>query len=61
MSDDLINAVAAFITEDPDIFLEKKSRGLFYNINKRKKEGRSRSKKDSTIDPVTYDDMNNWD
>lgn len=38
--------------------MEKK--GLFYNINKRKKSGKSRSKKDSTIDPKTYKQMKNW-
>lgn len=30
---------------------------LYRNINKRKKAGTSRSKKDSTIDKKTYDQM----
>jgi len=32
---------------------------LYRNINKRKKAGTSRSKKDSTIAPKTYSDMKN--
>ena len=32
---------------------------LYRNINKRKKAGTSRSKKDSTIDPKIYSDMKN--
>ena len=32
---------------------------LYRNINKRKKAGTSRSKKDSTIDPKTYRKMKN--
>lgn len=36
------------------------SQGLFANINKRKKKGVSRSKKDSTIDQDTYEDMKRW-
>ena len=31
--------------------------GLYYNINKRKKAGTSRSKKDSTISPQAYANM----
>lgn len=31
--------------------------GLYSNINKRKAEGTSRSKKESTIDPKTYSIM----
>ena len=31
--------------------------GLYYNINKRKKAGTSRSKKDSTVSPKAYKDM----
>jgi hypothetical protein len=31
--------------------------GLYANINKRKRKGISRSKKDSTISPKAYDDM----
>jgi hypothetical protein len=38
----------------------KEKRGLFYNINKRKKAGKSRSKSNTTIDPDTYDDMKDW-
>jgi hypothetical protein len=34
-----------------------KKKGLYANINKRKKAGTSRSKKKSTIDPKTYDKM----
>lgn len=30
---------------------------LYKNMNKRKKAGKSRSKKDSTIDPKTYKKM----
>lgn len=30
---------------------------LYENINKRKKAGTSRSKKNSTVDPKTYDKM----
>ena len=32
-------------------------KGLYYNINKRKKAGTSRSKKDSTITPQAYANM----
>jgi hypothetical protein len=32
-------------------------RGLWYNINKRKKAGTSRSKKDSTVSPKAWDNM----
>ena len=32
-------------------------KGLYYNINKRKKAGTSRSKKDSTISPQAYRNM----
>jgi len=32
-------------------------KGLYYNINKRKKAGTSRSKKDSTISPQAYKNM----
>ena len=32
-------------------------KGLYANINKRKKAGTSRSKKKSTIDPKTYEKM----
>jgi hypothetical protein len=32
-------------------------RGLYDNINRRKKKGISRTKKKSTIDPKTYDKM----
>ena len=32
-------------------------KGLYYNINKRKKAGTSRSKKDSTISPQAYANM----
>lgn len=32
-------------------------KGLYDNINKRKKAGTSRSKKNSTIDPKTYKKM----
>lgn len=35
-------------------------KGLFYNINKRKKAGTSRSKSKSTIDPKTYKKMKSW-
>jgi hypothetical protein len=39
----------------------KKKRGLYDNINRRKKLGISRSKKNSTIDPKTYKKMKtNW-
>lgn len=34
-----------------------KKNSLYGNINKRKKAGTSRSKKDSTIDPKVYKDM----
>jgi hypothetical protein len=34
-------------------------KGLYHNINKRKKSGTSRSKKNSTIDPKTYKQMKN--
>jgi len=37
------------------------SKGLFHNINKRKRRGTSRSKKDSTIDQSTYEEMDTWD
>ena len=33
------------------------NKGLYYNINKRKKEGTSRSKEDSTISPKAYKNM----
>jgi hypothetical protein len=33
--------------------------GLYHNINKRKKAGTSRTKKNSTIDPKVYDKMKN--
>lgn len=36
-----------------------KKRGLYDNINARKKAGTSRSKKNSTIDPKTYSKMKN--
>ena len=32
-------------------------KGLYYNINKRKKAGTSRSKKKSTISPEAYREM----
>ena len=32
-------------------------KGLYHNINERKKKGISRSKSDSTIDPKTYEKM----
>ena len=32
-------------------------KGLYYNINKRKKAGTSRRKKDSTISPQAYANM----
>ena len=32
-------------------------KGLYYNINKRKKAGTSRSKKNSTISPEAYKNM----
>lgn len=35
-------------------------KGLFANINKRKRRGISRSKRTSTIDPDTYVDMKSW-
>ena len=36
-------------------------KGLYYNINKRKKAGTSRTKKKSTITAKAYKDMkNNW-
>tara|TARA_R110002020_G_scaffold133987_1_gene298976 strand:+ start:919 stop:1062 length:144 start_codon:yes stop_codon:yes gene_type:complete len=35
----------------------KKKPGLYANINKRKKKGISRSKKNSTISPKSYADM----
>jgi|TARA_R110000803_G_scaffold68362_2_gene130215 hypothetical protein len=34
-----------------------KKRGLYDNINRRKKAGTSRKKKDSTIDPKAYKKM----
>lgn len=40
--------------------LNEAKKGLFHNINKRKKAGKSRSKKNSTIDKETYKDMRNW-
>jgi len=40
--------------------MAKKPKGLFYNINKRKKAGTSRSKAKSTIDPKTYKAMRKW-
>lgn len=36
-----------------------KKRGLYDNINARKKAGTSRGKKNSTIDPKTYSKMKN--
>ena len=39
---------------------KRKPKGLFYNINKRKKAGTSRSKAKSTISPKTYRDMKRW-
>ena len=36
-----------------------KKKGLYHNMNKRKKAGISRSKNKSTIDPKTYSDMKN--
>ena len=36
-----------------------KKRGLYDNINARKKKGISRSKKDSTISPEAYKNMKN--
>lgn len=33
------------------------SKGLYHNMNKRKKEGTSRSKKDSTISDKAYKNM----
>lgn len=39
---------------------EAKKKGLFHNINKRKKAGTSRSKKNTTIDAETYKDMRSW-
>tara|TARA_X000001388_G_C2213723_1_gene116231 strand:+ start:751 stop:885 length:135 start_codon:yes stop_codon:yes gene_type:complete len=32
-------------------------KGLYYNINKRKKAGTSRSKKNSTVTKKSYDNM----
>ena len=32
-------------------------KGLYYNINQRKKKGISRAKKDSTISPTAYKNM----
>lgn len=32
-------------------------KGLYYNINQRKKKGTSRSKEDSTISPKAYANM----
>lgn len=40
--------------------LEESKKGLFHNINKRKKSGKSRAKKNSTIDPKTYNKMKDW-
>ena len=37
-----------------------KKKGLFYNINKRKKAGKSRPKSKSTISPKTYKAMKTW-
>lgn len=34
-------------------------KGLYHNINKRKKSGTSRSKSKSTIDPKVYKQMKN--
>ena len=34
-----------------------KPKGLYYNMNKRKKEGTSRSNEDSTISPKAYKNM----
>lgn len=47
--DDLIKSIS-----------EAKQKGLFHNINKRKRAGTSRSKKNTTIDSKTYKDMKNW-
>lgn len=33
------------------------NKGLYHNMNKRKKEGTSRSKADSTISPKAYKNM----
>ncbi len=43
-----------------DKALAESKKGLFHNINKRKKAGKSRSKKNSTIDPKIYDKMKDW-
>jgi len=43
-----------------DAALSEGKRGLFDNINKRKKLGKSRSKKNSTIDNATYKRMRDW-
>lgn len=40
--------------------LEAKKRGLFDNINRRRKLGKSRKPSDSTIDPKTYKQMRDW-
>ena len=52
------------LVEDPKYYdkLEKmeESKGLFHNINKRRKKGISRKKSESTIDPETYDKMKDW-
>jgi len=37
-----------------------KKKGLFYNINKRKKAGTSRPKSKSTISAKTYKSMKKW-
>lgn len=37
-----------------------KKKGLFYNINKRKKAGTSRPKSKSTISAKTYKSMKTW-
>lgn len=38
----------------------KRKRGLFDNINARKRKGISRPKSKSTIDPKTYKAMKTW-
>jgi hypothetical protein len=40
--------------------LHEAKNGLFHNINKRKKSGTSRSKKNTTIDKKTYEQMRKW-
>lgn len=60
MDDKIIKNISDYITENPDIFNESEKKGLFYNINNRKKAGISRDKSDSTIDPKTYKEMSGW-